>query len=78
MGWDLVFYLLAAAVISYALAPKQQVPPPASLEEFDFPQIEEGTPQAVIFGDVWVEDWMVLAYGNLRTTTIQRDEGGKK
>jgi hypothetical protein len=57
----------------------QPVKPPekSTLEDFDFPQIDEGTPQSVIFGDVWIEDWQVLWYGNLRTSDIE-SEGAKK
>lgn len=69
--------LVVSAVISYSMMPKVQPPEPAAFEDFNFPQSEEGTPQCVIFGDCWSEDWMVLAVGNYRTTEIRKD-GGKK
>lgn len=69
--------LVASFLISTALTPKVKPPEPASLDEFDFPQSEEGSPQAVIFGEVWTGDWMVLDVGNYRTTSI-RSSGGKK
>ena len=50
---------------------------PNALEDFDFPQDAEGTAHAVIFGDVWTEDWMVLWYGEFRVEPI-RKKGGKK
>jgi hypothetical protein len=53
-------------------------PPRSTLEDFDVPQIEEGTPHAVVFGDVWLEGWQVLWYGNYRTTKITAEGGGKK
>ena len=69
------FYYLAAAIISYiiatALQPKPAIPKPATLEDFDFPQVDEGTPQTVIFGDCWTSGWMVLSYGNLRTEEVK-------
>jgi hypothetical protein len=72
------FGLMAASyLISAALAPKPTTPTPAAFQDFDFPQSVEGTPQAVIFGDVWSADWMVLAVGNYRTTEI-KSGGGKK
>lgn len=78
MGWDTAIYLMIASiVISIALAPKIQPPKPAAFEDIEFPQIEEGTPQMVIFGDVWVEDWMVITVGNYRVTPIETD-GAKK
>ena len=69
--------LIFSYVIQVALMPKPERPKAASLEDFDFPQIEETTPQSVVFGDVWISDWTVLWYGNLRTTAI-KSSGGKK
>lgn len=69
--------LIASYVIQVALTPRPEQPKPASLEDFDFPQVEEGTPQSVIFGDVWISDWHVLWYGNLRTSKVS-SKGGKK
>lgn len=69
--------LITSAVISAITQPKPQKPKPAALEDFDFPQIEEGSPQTVIFGEVIIEDQMILWYGNLRTTPI-KSSGGKK
>lgn len=78
MGWDTVLYLMIASVIlSVALAPKVQAQPPAAFEDIDFPQTDEGTPQAVFFGDCWTEDWMVISVGNYRTEAIP-GKGGKK
>jgi len=76
MIWAQVIQLVVAIAISYATAPKARKPKPAALEDFDFPVPEEGTPQAVVFGDVWSTDWMVLGYGNFRTRPIK--SGGKK
>lgn len=66
-----VGYILEAAV---AKPPKNK---PASLEDFDIPQVEEGTPHAVVFGDVWLDGWQVLWYGNYRTSKI-KSTGSKK
>lgn len=69
--------LVASYVITAAIMPKPEKPKAASLEEFNFPQIDEGTPQSVVFGDVWISDWNVLWYGNMRTSEI-KSKGGKK
>jgi hypothetical protein len=69
--------IVVSAVISYSMIPKVQPPAPAAFEDFNFPQSDEGTPQCVIFGDCWSEDWMVLAVGNYRTTEIRKDNGKK-
>lgn len=74
-------FALALMVASYAmqvlLTPKPTKPKPAAIDEFDFPQIEEGTPQPVVFGDVWTSDWIVLWFGNYRTSPIT-SSGNKK
>lgn len=75
MPW---FVVLALFVVSFALTSllaKQQKVKPASLEEFDFPQANEGTPEPVAFGDVWQKGPFVPVYGNLRTKKIKQ---GKK
>lgn len=69
--------LIASYFISAMMAPKPVKPKPALLSDFDIPQIEEGTPQCVVFGDVWIPDWMVLWYGDYRTSPIMSDVGGK-
>lgn len=66
---------IAHYAISALLTPTQQTSP-AALEEFDFPQVEEGTEQAVFFGDCWTAGWQVLWYGDMRTKKIKK--GGKK
>jgi hypothetical protein len=70
------YYYIAVLVISLlvanAMRPKAQTPKPAAFEDFDFPQSAEGTPQIVIFGDVWIDDWMVVGVGNFRTEPIIR------
>lgn len=69
--------MIASYAIQALLTPKPVKPKAAALEDFDFPQVEEGTPQSIVFGDVWISDWHVLWYGNLRTTAV-RSKGGKK
>lgn len=64
--------LVATTLLSVALAPKVQIQVPEAAKSIDLPQAEEGTAQAVIFGDCWSGDWMVLAHGNYRTEEIRR------
>lgn len=77
----MIVYALISLVVSVAITmimmPSAQPVAPAAFDDFDFPQAEEGTPQCVIFGDCWSQDWMVLGVGNYRTTPIQ-SSGGKK
>ena len=81
-GIELVFYALASMAVSYiitaSMMPKPPSNDPASMSDIDFPQTDEGTPQSVVFGDVWVSNWTILALGNFRTTPIIKPSGGKK
>lgn len=76
MPFLLSLALFVASFILSALLVKTSSPKPSSLEEFDFPQADEGTPQSVVFGEVWTPGWQVLWYGNLRTKKIKSK--GKK
>lgn len=69
--------LVASFLIKGVTKPKTPRPAAATLEEFNFPRFEEGVPQSVVFGDVWIEDPQVLCYGNLYADPISVDSGGK-
>lgn len=70
--------LLASFVLQAMATPKtNDTPKRSSLSDFDFPQIDETTPQCVVFGDVWIPDWMILWYGNMRSSPI-KSTGQKK
>lgn len=74
-------WAIGLLVVSYAIqlltTPKQDKPKKAVLEDFDYPQFEENTPQPIYFGDNWSPDFFVAWYGNLRTSAI-KSGGGKK
>lgn len=74
--WVQIAIIVVSAVVSYVNRPKPVRAPRPAFDEFDFPQYEDGTPQAVVFGDVWTDSWMVLGVGNYRTSPIKTD-GGK-
>lgn len=73
-AWALIS-MVASYVISSFLT-KQPKIKPKSADEIDFPQEEEGTPQAVLFGDGWTKGYQCLWHGNLRTIKIKQK--GKK
>lgn len=77
MFWFNLVMFVVSYIVAIATAPKPPKPRPPALDELKVPQFEEGTPIEVIFGDCWTESWMVLGYGNYRTTEI-RTKGGKK
>lgn len=72
-----IIWLVAAAFISIALAPKPPQAKPASLADFDVPVAEEGRPIPVVFGTVEITGPNVLWYGDLTTQPIT-SSGGKK
>ena len=75
--WIQIAIIVISAIVSYSNRPKVEKPQAASLEDIDIPQVDEGTPMAVTFGDCWAGDWIVLGLGNFRTSPI-RTKGGKK
>jgi hypothetical protein len=74
-AWALVM-LVASYVIQSIVMKPPATPQASTLEDFDIPQVEDGTPQAVQFGDGWTSGWMVLWYGMFRTIKIKSK--GKK
>lgn len=76
MWWALAM-LVVSIIIQVALAPKPAQPKAATFSDFDIPQVDEGTPQAVVFGECWTGDWQVLAYGNFRTKKVKAKQGKK-
>lgn len=71
-----LIYFVVMLVISYALQPKPPKPKPAAFEDFDFPTADDGTPQIVVFGDVWLTDWTVIGVGNFRSQPIIAKQSG--
>ena len=70
-----VAFMVMSMALSYLMQPKAQTPKPAGLSDFDMPVPDEGTPQAVFFGDCWTSDWQVLSYGDFRTSKIKTKSG---
>ena len=81
--WVIAIVLLIAAAAITALTMggrKPQAQQATLFKDFKFPTPDEGTPQAVIFGDCWTNDWQVLWVGNYRTEEVHNTggAGGKK
>lgn len=78
---EMAFYalamLVASVLINAALAPKPAQPKPATFDDIDIPQVKEGTPQVVAFGEVWSGDWQVMGYGNFRTKAVKAKQAKK-
>jgi hypothetical protein len=78
-----IFIFVAILVVSFVLqavlTPKPKSPENAKANiesDFDFPVADEGTPQIVVFGDVWLTDWYVLWHGNYSSEPITAAGGG--
>jgi len=63
--------LIVSYIITALITPKQKSQPPATLAEFSVPTVDEGTPQEVVFGDVWMSNFTVLWYGDLSSKAIR-------
>ena len=74
--WIQVALFVASLLISALLQPKPKAQKPAAFEDFDFPTAEDGTPQIVVFGDVWLTDWTVIGAGNYRSKKIKAKQKG--
>lgn len=74
-GYIIVFALTLA--LSYAMQPKPQKTPPASIKDIEAPTAEEGRDIPVLFGRRIIKGPNVTWYGDLRTKPI-RSKGGKK
>lgn len=74
--WVQIVIMIVSLIIQLLSQPKQVKPPAATLNDINIPTIDQGTPVCVAFGEVWVDNWMVLWYGALRNTPIK--QGGKK
>lgn len=74
--WQFIVFAVAL-VIGFAMIPKPQIQPPASLTDVQAPTAEEGREIAVLFGTREIRGPNVVWYGDLRTEAI-RKKGGKK
>lgn len=73
-GWLGYLVVIAiAAVISLALAPRPQRPEP---QEAQRPVVEDGAGVVRIYGDVWVDDPVLLGWWQVGMDPIK--QGGKK
>lgn len=81
-GVDWLYYaylaLMAVSVV-YALTnqPKTPVPAALTLDDVKIPSIEIGKSIPVVFGTRDIADPLVVWYGDLRTSPVKADGGGK-
>lgn len=75
--WWAIAALVVSIILQVALAPKPNEQKPSTLGDMNIPQVDEGTPQAVWFGENWTGDWQVGAYGNFRTKKVKAKQAKK-
>lgn len=77
-----LLYLVASTLLALAFAPtqKRQSVDPREFDEGSIPQADEGTRVIEVFGDVNIDAWTVLGYGDRRTKkiTAKQMKGKKK
>jgi hypothetical protein len=78
--WTILAQLVIAYIVASAFMPSASVQKREAekQKDIDFPQAEEGTPQAVIFGDCWSGDWTILSIGRYRTEAIEKSQDSGK
>jgi hypothetical protein len=75
--WVKLIIMIVASYVAAALAPKPKPPIPASLDELDVPQIEEGRAVGMVFGHVIIKAPTLAWYGDLNTEKIKKKSGKK-
>lgn len=77
MGWDDVIYyvvaLVISAAISYATAPTPEAP---EVRAAEMPQVKDGAGVVRVYGEVWINDPVILAWTAVGTMPITQ-KGGK-
>lgn len=72
----IAFLMLVVSYVLQAFLIKRPKTKPAALQDWDFPQADEGTPQTVFFGDAWQDGPNVMWFGNYQTKKVKAK--GKK
>lgn len=72
--WALIAVVVVAAYVIRAAQPKQPSPKPQDVE---IPVADEGRAIRKIYGTVWIDDPMIIAFDKVGTDRI-RTKGGKK
>lgn len=70
--WAWALVLMVASYAIQSLLIKRPNAKPKAESEIDFPQEEEGTPQAWLFGDGWEKGFQTVWHGNFRTIKIKQ------
>lgn len=72
-----IVIMIVSAYVSWALAPKPPPPKSATLDEFDVPKADQGTPIGVVFGSVIIKAPTLVWWGDLSTEKIKTKQSKK-
>jgi len=73
--------LVLSYIITAVITPRPKPPADAvatMFKDINIPVADEGSAQAVVFGDCWTPDFQVIWYGNMKTEPITTSSGVKK
>lgn len=73
--WIQLAIMVVSALISYAMRPKVEGPKP---QESSIPQVQDGKSIVRIYGTVWVDDSIILAWSTKIPPEPIKKKGGKK
>jgi hypothetical protein len=73
--WVKLIIMVVASYVAAALAPKPPQPKPASLDDLDVPQADEGRAVGMVFGHVFIKAPTLAWFGNLTTEKIKKRTG---
>jgi hypothetical protein len=76
MVWWWVVAFVAAAVVSYSLAPKPPEQRPPAVRDVEVPTAEAGKPIPVVFGTILLKSPNIVWYGDLKYKAIKKKSGG--
>lgn len=71
--WVQIVVAIVAALISYALIPKQ---PDAVDQVTEAPRLEDGAGVRMVFGEVWITDPAIIGWRKMGTKTIRGKKSG--
>jgi hypothetical protein len=72
MAWVYAIVFIVALVVAYAMAPKPQSQPPATLDDIKAPTADVGREIGVLFGTRDIKGPNVVWYGHLRTVAVKK------
>lgn len=74
LTWVYIIVMIVVALVAYAMRPKPKNP---DVIKASVPVVEDGKSIIRIYGEVWIDDSIVLGFKQMGTIPI-KSKGGKK